>query len=166
MGERNKYQARKSITKVSCRISSLRKVAEEVRGSCETSKTVVLVYRSAGRWCSRAFAPGLWLTTVLYRIVPVRNYGKSRGHYHTRLVPKSSIFIVLKNNWRNEYVFHPNFLSTMKADNADSRCIAMSGQLFSTQLSIDTSGMPQKPYFARSCGKQRVAAFCQRSSSI
>ena len=59
MGERNKYQARKSITKVSCKISSLRKVAEEVRGPCETSKTVVLVYRSAGRWCSRAFAPGL-----------------------------------------------------------------------------------------------------------
>lgn len=28
-----------------------------------------------------------WLTTVLYRIVPVRNYGKIRGNYHTRLVP-------------------------------------------------------------------------------
>jgi hypothetical protein len=36
--KRNKYQARKSLTKVSCRISSLRKVAEEVEGPCETQK--------------------------------------------------------------------------------------------------------------------------------
>ena len=40
MVKRNKYQARKSITKVSCRISSLRKVVEEVEGLCETPKTV------------------------------------------------------------------------------------------------------------------------------
>ena len=44
VGERNKYQARKSITKVSCRISSLRKVAEEVRGPCETSKKLWFLF--------------------------------------------------------------------------------------------------------------------------
>ena len=38
MGKRNRYQARKSITKVSCRISSLRKVAEEVKGPCESPR--------------------------------------------------------------------------------------------------------------------------------
>jgi hypothetical protein len=38
VGKRNKYQARKSLTKVSCRISSLRTVAEEVEGPCETQK--------------------------------------------------------------------------------------------------------------------------------
>jgi len=52
--KRNKYHARKPITKVSCRISSLRKVAEEVKDRAN-SETVVLVYRSAGRWCSHLF---------------------------------------------------------------------------------------------------------------
>jgi len=50
--------ARKPITKASCRISSLRKVAEEVKDRANP-KTVVLVYRSAGCWSSHLFAPGL-----------------------------------------------------------------------------------------------------------
>jgi len=76
MVKRNKYQARKSITKMSCRISSLRKVVEEVEGPCETLKTVVLVYRSAGRWCSRVSAPGL-LNKI--KFLKRKEKGKGKG---------------------------------------------------------------------------------------